>query len=501
MTRRNILRALLAPSCLRAGPLAWSIAAAAVLAPQAVAAHVGSPDVFLDAPAGPYRVLVTVRPPRAIPGVADVEVLSPANDLTRVQIVPLPLTGPGAQFAPTPDTAVRSADTPSLFTGHLWVMTAGAWQVRVIVAGDRGEGTLSVPVPTLPQTTLAMAPVLRGILVVFMLLLCTGFVAIASAIFREARLEMGETPGPVARRRGRIGGAIAALLTIVVVLLGNWWWSAEASSYDRYVYKPLQTTPSVDAGGRLTLALHDPGWIISRRTDDFVPDHDHLMHLFVVSEDLDRFWHLHPAEAATGTFVQQLPEMPQGKYELFGDLVHATGVSETVTGTISTGMITGAPLRGDDSSWGDVTVHLQADATAAVVSGFSRTKDEGRIVWVRDSTPLVSKRLTLFTFRMNDASGEPVDDLELYMGMPGHAVFMKRDRRVFAHVHPSGSAPMAALQIAMPALAAPHAQHSTALPPTVSFPYGFPEAGDYRIFVQMKRRGTVMTAAFDAAVK
>jgi hypothetical protein len=116
----------------------------------------------------------------------------------------------------------------------------------------------------------------------------------------------------------------------------------------------------------------------------------------------------------------------------------------------------------------------------------------------------------MFTFRVDDVSGRPATDLELYMGMPGHAVFVRRDRQVFAHVHPAGSASMAALAIGQRALAEanrpdeapsdPHAHHAASLPATVSFPYGFPEAGDYRIFVQVKRSGRIVTRAFDAHV-
>jgi hypothetical protein len=248
------------------------------------------------------------------------------------------------------------------------------------------------------------------------------------------------------------------------------------------VYKPLHLTPTATDAGLLRLELTDPGWLRSRRLDDFVPDHGHLMHLFVVSQDLDRLWHLHPHEVATGTFEQALPVIPPGRYDLFGDLVHQTGVPETVTAEVETLGIGGGPLSGDDARWS------AGDA------------GRGRIVWVRDERPLVPKRLTLFTFRVDDELGQPARDLELYMGMPGHAVFIRRDRAVFAHVHPSGSAPMAALEIAAQSQTR-HATHEASLSPIVSFPYGFPEPGHYRIFVQIKRAGQIATGAFDAHVE
>jgi hypothetical protein len=129
------------------------------------------------------------------------------------------------------------------------------------------------------------------------------------------------------------------------------------------------------------------------------------------------------------------------------------------------------------------------------------------VIWVRGEKPLESGELTLFTFRVEDSAGQPASDLELYMGMPGHAIFVGRNRRVFAHVHPSGTAPMAALEIGRRSLtgsddqAGTHIHDRQALPAEVTFPFGFPQPGDYRVFVQIKRAGRILTAAFDAHVK
>jgi hypothetical protein len=137
---------------------------------------------------------------------------------------------------------------------------------------------------------------------------------------------------------------------------------------------------------------------------------------------------------------------------------------------------------------------LQADEKVAQLSnGY-------RMVWVRDSSPLKSRQAIEFGFRIEDKDGHPAGDLENYMGMAGHAVFMRDDGQVFAHVHPSGSMPMASAELAQgeqPGQSMGGMQHQPASA-EVTFPYGFPQPGDYHIFVQIKRAGKVETGAFTA---
>jgi hypothetical protein len=121
--------------------------------------------------------------------------------------------------------------------------------------------------------------------------------------------------------------------------------------------------------------------------------------------------------------------------------------------------------------------------------------------WERSGT-LHARQPYEFTFRLVGPKGADAGDMELYMGMQGHAAFIKDDGSVFAHVHPSGSVPAAVLSVA--GGDDPHAMHrmmAAGLPSVVSFPYGFPASGSYRIFVQMKRAGQVVTGLFQANVE
>lgn len=462
-----------------------------------LAAHVGSPDVFFQGAAGPYKLLVTIRPPQAVPGVAEIEIRSLSPELRQIHILPLRLTRQ-QQFAPVPDLARPDRQDPQYYTGALWLMATGSWQVRIDAEGTLGRGSLAVPVPALPQRVLGMQRLLGAILVPLGLVLAFGIVSIVGAYAREGMLDPGVAPDAGRRRIGRRAMWITAAVVCAAVLYGSDWWKSDDSMYRRYVFRPLELRASVD-GSRLQLRLDNPQWL-NRSADDLLPDHGHLMHLYVIRmPGMDLVWHLHPERTGAGDFTQALPAMPAGRYALFGDVVHANGLPETATTELTVPAIAGNALTGDDASGAAAPV-ANADYSRAA----SPLNGGYRMVWDRPNGPLRARHSYVFRFRIEDAQGQPPRDMQLYMGMLGHAAFVRTDAKVFAHVHPSGSVPMPALALTQPDN--PHAGHmmpldGAALPAEVSFPYGFPGPGAFRIFVQMKRGGSIETGVFDAKVE
>jgi hypothetical protein len=353
---------------------------------------------------------------------------------------------------------------------------------------------MSAPVAAIATRRLGMDKAMGATLLFFMVVLAFGAVSISGAYAREGQLEPGAEPDARLKRRGRRAMAITAALVVAMVYLGKLWWDSDDNAFQRFIYKPLKMTATAEPGGKLALRLEKSGWL--QTVDDLLPDHGHLMHLYVIRlPEMDRVWHLHPEQASPGNFSQNLPAMPAGNYRMYADIVHGNGLPETLVTEIDMPDTPGNPLTGDDAA---------GEAPPLSAANPNRTAadlgDGYRMVWERPAS-LVSGRLTSFQFRVENRDGKPAEDMELYMGMQGHAAFIKTDGAVFAHIHPSGTTPMAALMLTQSDPHAGHAMNHATLPAVVSFPYAFPKPGVYRIIVQVKRAGHVETGVFDARVE
>jgi hypothetical protein len=272
--------------------------------------------------------------------------------------------------------------------------------------------------------------------------------------------------------------------------------------------------------GILTVTAVDQEW--SQKVDFSNPlsDHGHPMHLFLLrTPGLDELWHLHPEPSGDGSFAIKLPAIDAGSYRVFADIVDGSGFPWTLVGKINLRKSdlpksSGAAPNGDDSG---AVADVISEGRSAAASTVSRLPDGGAMYWVRDNSPLKAGAPLKLKFRVVNRAGQPANDLEPYMGMAAHAVIVRNDLSVFAHVHPSGSVPMASLMLVSAAKNNPpngmemksHAgmamggmtMGDTPVGSEISLPYGFPSPGDYRLFVQVKRAGHVETGVFDTHVE
>lgn len=480
--------------------------------------HVGSADVYYEGDAGPYHLFVTVRLPRVIPGVAEIQVRSASPDVQSVAVVPLALTGLGSTLPATPDVAQRSKVDPQFFVNNLWLLEFGAMQVRIMVEGSHGKAEISVPIASYARQSLSMTQGLYGLGIFCMMLLTLSIVPVVGANVRESTVRAGEVPPASNKRLSRIAMASALIVAVAMLYFGGTWWRAEASTYQRNIdlLKPPQVEAKLLDGNRLMIKPADPlvvpivGFYFGNKMrpvklEEAIPDHGHLMHLFLVrTPGMDEMWHLHPELDNSGAFAETLPAMPAGQYQIFADIVDKSGYPWTMVGSVKLPEINGPTPEGDDSNWEGS--RLTAAFSETVVA---QLPDGARMVWERGKGPLKADAPASLKFRVEEKDGSPVGDMEPYMGMAGHAQVVCSDLSVFAHLHPSGTVSMAAFDLAQAQLVDKSFTHaemamshsSTSVPPRISFPYGFPHPGDYRIFVQIKRSGHVQTAAFDAHVQ
>ena len=195
--------------------------------------------------------------------------------------------------------------------------------------------------------------------------------------------------------------------------------------------------------------------------ESFDLNHEKLLHLIIVSKDLSYFNHIHPEYKGGGVFEIDNAFPAGGQYRMIADFT---------------------PADGDDMTkleWMEVR-GAAADPVPVVPGGTLTGTDGGtRVTLAADK--LAAKENVTLTFTLSDAAGgQPVTDLEPYLGAIGHVVILSEDGNRYVHVH---------------------AEEGQGSGPEAVFEATFPGSGVYKIWGQFQRSGKVLTVPFVVAVE
>jgi Heavy metal binding domain len=228
-----------------------------------------------------------------------------------------------------------------------------------------------------------------------------------------------------------------------------------AGSGRTFEMRLTKTPEAVEAGKPVKLAF--------RPVDKAAPDapvplalvHEKKIHLIIVSRDLSEFFHEHPTFGADGAYTQEFTFKTGGDYVLFQDYTpdgdrHQLGRQDV---TVNGAKRPAVKFDKDVMTWKD------ADGYAAELT-FDQPAKVG-------ASLAVQTRIT--------RNGQPVTDLDNYLGALGHMVIISEDTKQYLHVHP---------------------QDQTDKGPAVGFHTQFEQAGRYRVFLQFNHGDKIHTADF-----
>lgn len=227
------------------------------------------------------------------------------------------------------------------------------------------------------------------------------------------------------------------------------------SAQDGYLLSPVTAPADTREEGTLSFAITSPD---GKALTDFATAHEKELHLIVVRTDGTQFRHVHPTMDTAGTWSLPWSWTEAGTYRVYADFMPATQGAPTYTLT-RTVEVAGQYAPATDlaasksATVGPYTVELDGDLAAGAGSELTFT---------------VSK------------DGQPVTNLQPYLGAFGHLVALREGDLAYLHVHPEGEEPQA----------------GDISGPEVSFHAEAPTAGRYFFYLDFQVDDEVYSAPF-----
>ena len=223
-----------------------------------------------------------------------------------------------------------------------------------------------------------------------------------------------------------------------------------AVSEGGYTLRLARVTATSGAGQRVAFHVEGPDGAAVTAYD---VDHGKRLHLIAVRRDLTGYQHVHPVLADDGTWSTRL-ELTPGTWRLIADFNPTGGV----------GTILGADLSVDGTYRAAAG---RPDVRTVMVDGYEVTL----------GGDLEAGAVSALTFTVT-LDGEPVTDLQPYLGAYGHLVALREGDLAYLHVHPED----------------PSDEGGPTAGPDLSFLAEVPNESRYRLFLDFRHDGTVHTA-------
>jgi hypothetical protein len=185
--------------------------------------------------------------------------------------------------------------------------------------------------------------------------------------------------------------------------------------------------------------------------NDLQVEHEKLMHVIGVRDDLKEFFHIHPVKVAPGTWEVTHVFSHGGTYKIWAEV----------------GFLDGSYSFGQPelSVSGDIGEAATNAATTSDRPDYERRA--GYQITFKHTEPLVNGRTTSLQFLIRDAAGKEIQT-ENFLGASMHMVMVKDDLGVCLHAHP--------VDVGF-------------ADPVISFSQIFAKPGNYKLFAQFRPKG------------
>jgi hypothetical protein len=184
--------------------------------------------------------------------------------------------------------------------------------------------------------------------------------------------------------------------------------------------------------------------------DDLQVEHEKLIHVIGVRDDLNEFFHIHPLKVGPGLWLVTHTFTHGGNYKIWSDVkYHGTSYSFAQPTLTVSGSLGGVETNHDPRK-------------IDVRSGYQIT--------LKHSEPLLVGRTNQLQFSIQDPSGNNVLT-ENFLGSAMHLVIVSDDLSVYLHAHAETHGPAT---------------------PTTQFYQVFPKTGTYKLFAQFRPQPTTL---------